>query len=58
MATPMTRRNLAPDPRRSNELVQVIAFPAHGNLERIMQVGNGVVAANQEAPPDHGTDLA
>jgi hypothetical protein len=41
-----------------DKLVQVITFPAHGNLERIMPVGNGTVAADEESPPDHGTDLA
>ena len=41
-----------------DKLVQVIAFPAHGNLEGVMEVRNGAVTADQEVPPDHRTDLA
>src|SRR5262249_20751905 len=40
-----------------NELVQVIAFPAHHNLEDIVQIGNGAIAADQKAPPDERTDF-
>jgi hypothetical protein len=40
-----------------DELGEMVAFPAHHNLEDIVQVGNGAVAADQEAPPNRWTDL-
>src|SRR5579872_5291487 len=50
-----------PDPIRlapNEKLVQMFISPAKGNLERVMELGNGVVAAHQEATPYLGTDFA
>jgi hypothetical protein len=44
---------LSPD----HELMEMVAFPAHGDLESIMQVGNGAVTADEKTPPDERTDL-
>jgi hypothetical protein len=41
-----------------DEAVQVLVSPAQGELEGGMQVGNGGVAANQQAAPDQRADAA
>jgi hypothetical protein len=38
--------------------MEMVAFPAHGDLEGIMQVGNGTIAAHEKASPDERTDLS
>jgi hypothetical protein len=40
-----------------DELVQMIAFPAHGHLDRVVEIGNGAVAADENPPPDERTDF-
>ena len=32
--------------------------PAHDELQNIMEIGNGAVAANKKASPNHGTNSA
>src|SRR6478752_2481168 len=32
--------------------------PAEGDLDDVMELGNGALAADQDSPPDHGADLA
>lgn len=41
-----------------HELVEMVAFSAHGNPARVVEVSNRAVAADDEAPPDHRADLA
>jgi hypothetical protein len=41
-----------------DEAVQVLVRPAHRELESGMQVGDGGVAANQQAAPDQWADVA
>jgi len=38
------------------ELVKVGIRPAHGDLEDMMQIGDGMVTADEQTPPDHRTD--
>ena len=42
----------------NEELVQVFICPAKSNLKYLMELGNGAVAAHQEATPDLGTDFS
>ncbi len=42
----------------NEELVQMLICPAQRNLKRVMKLGNGAVAARQEATPDLWTDLS
>jgi hypothetical protein len=35
----------------------MIAFPAHGNLDRIVEICNSAVAADENPPPDERTDF-
>jgi len=49
-----------PDPIRlaaNEELVQMLICPAKSNLKRVMELGNGAVAAHEQATPDLGTYL-
>jgi hypothetical protein len=39
------------------EAMEVGVGPAEGDLERVMELGQGAVGAHQEPPPDHGADL-
>ena len=32
--------------------------PTEGNLECIVEIGDRAVTANQQSPPDHGTDAS
>ncbi len=41
-----------------DEAVQVLVAPAQRRLQGDMQVGDGAVAADQQAPPDQGADTA
>src|ERR1017187_69097 len=36
------------------EPVQMGIAPAHGNLNGVMEIGDGLIAAQQNAAPDHG----
>jgi hypothetical protein len=38
------------------ELVKVGIRAAHGDLEDMMQIGDGVVTADEQMSPDHRTD--
>ena len=38
--------------------MQMGVIPAHGDLQGIMEVGDGAVAAHQEPAPDQRRDLA
>jgi hypothetical protein len=40
------------------ESIQMLITPAKCNLQRVVQVSNSAIAANQQAAPDHWTDLA
>jgi len=42
----------------NEEPVQVLIRPAKSDLKCIMELGNGAVAAHQQATPDLGTDFA
>ena len=33
--------------------MQVGITPTHGNLNRVMKVGNAVIAPQEQSPPDH-----
>lgn len=37
--------------------VEMEITPAESDLEHVMEVGEGAIAAHQEPPPDHGADL-
>ena len=45
--------NTAPD----EKLMQMRIRPSHGDLERVVQVGNAAVAAHQQAAPDRRADF-
>ncbi|SRR5229473_1970235 len=50
-----------PDPIRfpsNNELMEVLISPAKSDLKRVMELGNGAVAAYQKATPDLRTDFS
>src|SRR5258708_27143360 len=38
--------------------MQVGITPPHGNLNRVMEVGNAVVASQKQSPPDHRANAA
>jgi len=38
--------------------MQVGITPPHGNLNRVMKVGNAVVAPQKQSPPDHRANAA
>jgi hypothetical protein len=38
------------------ELVEMGVGPPHGDLEDVVQIGNGTVTADEQAPPDHRAD--
>jgi hypothetical protein len=40
------------------ETIQVGIAPPHGNLNRVMEVGNAVVASQKQSPPNHRADAA
>jgi hypothetical protein len=42
----------------NEELVQMLIRPAERNLQRVMQLGNGAVAAHEQTTPNLGTDVA
>jgi hypothetical protein len=41
----------------NEELVQMLICQAKSNLKRVMKLGNGAVAAHEQATPDLGADL-
>ncbi len=38
--------------------MEVLIRPAKSDLKRVMKLGNGAVAAHQQATPDLGTDFS
>ena len=42
----------------NEELMQVLVRPAKSDLKCVMKLGNGAVAAHEQATPDLGTDLS
>ena len=40
------------------EAMEVVVAPVEEDLDDVLELGQGAVAADQEAPPDHGADLA
>src|SRR5512135_1663117 len=42
----------------NEELVQMLICPAKSDLKRVMELGNGAVAAHEKATPDLRTDLS
>src|ERR1700694_5344254 len=42
----------------NHEAVQVLVIPAKSRLKRAVQVGDGVVVADEQAPPDERADAA
>ncbi len=39
------------------ELMQMQVLPAHGDLQHIVQLGDGCVTGDEQAPPDQGSDV-
>jgi len=40
-----------------HKTVQVEIFPAYGDLEDVVEIGDAAVAAHEDAPPDGGADF-
>src|SRR5262249_9891725 len=40
------------------EAMEMGVAPAEGDLDDVMELGDGTAAADQDSPPDHGADLA
>lgn len=45
-------------PTPKGEAMQVLVAPTEGNLDRVVEIGEGVVAKQEQSTPDHRTDLA
>ena len=39
------------------KLMKVVIRPSHGNLDDVMQIGDGGVAADQQSAPDHRANV-